>query len=144
VGHSARGLLSPWAVNPSCRWSPAAQRGVTLIEAGLSASAVAAILGGFLLWSSPNSRVREHDQAERDAAVIAQAAETWTDRGETGCPTISSLAEARYLPADARLDDPWGQRFRIECDSMRFTVWSPGIDQQRGTTDDVRLAVDAE
>ena len=126
------------------RRSKVTQRGVTLIEVGLFASATAAVLGGFLLWSTPNARAREHDQAERNAVVIAQAAETWMDRGETGCPTISSLMEAQYLPADARLDDPWGQRFRIECDAERFTVWSPGVDQRRGTTDDVRLAIQAE
>ncbi len=118
----------------------AARRGVTLIEAGLVASAAAAAVTGLVLWMGPKSRAADQDQAQRDAAVILEAAETWQKRTDTsGCPSMSRLVQETVLPRAARLDDPWGERFRIECNDSGLTVWSPGADKKRGTSDDVRL-----
>jgi general secretion pathway protein G len=123
----------------------AALRGVTFIEAGLVGSVVAALVTGLVLWLGPKSRTAEQDQAQRDAAVILEAAETWQERTDsTGCPSMSTLVEEHALPRGARLDDPWGERFRIACDGSRLVVWSPGVDKRRGTADDVRLVALSE
>jgi hypothetical protein len=59
------------------RTSRAARRGVTLIEAGLVGSAATAVIAGLALWFGPKSRAADQDQAQRDAAVILEAAESW-------------------------------------------------------------------
>jgi len=114
------------------------------VEAGLVASAAVAFVTGLWLWSAPKSRAKEQDQAQRDAAIIVVAAAAWIDRGERGCPTVSKLVEERDLAPNARRDDPWGQRFRIECDQERLSVWSPGADGRRSTGDDVRVVAGAD
>jgi general secretion pathway protein G len=126
------------------RPSRSALRGVTIIEAGLVGSAVAAVVAGVVLWLGPKSRAAEQDQAERDATVILEAATTWQKRGESGCPSLSKLVEEHVIPRAARLDDPWGTRFRLECDQRGLSVWSPGADGRRATSDDVRLLAQAE
>ena len=117
---------------------------MTLIEAGLVGSAAAAVLAGVVLWAGPKSRAADQDRAERDATVILEAAESWQKRGETGCPSVSKLVEENVIPRAARLDDPWGERFRIECDDSALVVWSPGADKKRGTSDDVRLVAQSD
>ena len=129
----------------NCPRTPrAALRGVTLIEAGLVGSAVAAAVAGMMLWLGPKSRAADQDRAQGAAAVMLEAAETWQKRGETGCPSVSKLVEEEVIPRAAELDNPWGGRFRIECDERGLSVWSPGADQKRGTSDDVRLLAESE
>ena len=44
------------------------------------------------------------------------------------------------LAKGVRTDDPWGHRYRIQCDRARVTVHSPGSDGKASTADDIRVS----
>jgi hypothetical protein len=115
------------------------ERGVTPLElaAAVGAIALVGVVASFI--------VRVHEQndsqrmAEETAEQIRTAAERWQQGHATGCPTISQLVRDRALDADARVDDPWGSRYRVVCAGPALTVCSSGKDRQKGTADDIRV-----
>jgi len=115
------------------------RRGFTVLELGLVASAVALAVGGAFLLFSPVASARAGDSAIKNAQVIQDAAAQWREDNAKGCPTITQLVYEHKLSPDAASDDPWGQRYRIECDDDAMRVTSPGADGKRGTGDDIRV-----
>ena len=115
----------------------AGQRGVTLVELVLSATVLAVIVGALALFVAPRANVREVDSTVRDAQRIRDAALEWRRDNPSGCPTISQLEHEGALARDATVDDPWGGRFRIECDDSDMKAVSAGPDGKLGAHDDV-------
>lgn len=119
--------------------SRVSRRGITWLELGLVAAAVALAVGVALLVFTPVASARAGDSAIKDAQRIHESAETWREETPKGCPTITQLKHEHKLASDATTDDPWGQRFRIECEGDTLRVTSPGADGKRGTGDDIRV-----
>jgi general secretion pathway protein G len=116
------------------------RRGITVIELAALLALVAVVLGGALLLVRPSIEADKADAAMRDAMQIREAALEWKDeQGALGCPTLSQLMQDKRLTRDARTDDPWGGRFRIECGSAEVVVVSAGRDGKLGTDDDIRV-----
>ena len=83
-------------------------------------------------------KATERDAALEAARHLLAVAEEWhATNGETGCPTPSGLVDERVLDPDARVEDAWGNRFRILCEDTGVIVRSPGPDGRHGTPDDV-------
>lgn len=112
--------------------------GITIFEAGISASFLALAGGALLLWLGPRASAENSEAALRDAAAILDAVERFR-HDEEGCPTLSALAHDRVLHRDARLDDPWGTRFRVVCTDTSVRVLSAGQDGKFGTSDDLSV-----
>lgn len=115
-------------------------RGVTVLEAVAGLALVAVIGAGITFFV--NAREAEHDETEaaRAADRIRSAARTWRDTESTSdCPTISQLIHDHVLDRDVRTDDPWGERYRVECSEDDVQVRSAGRDGKSGTSDDVRI-----
>jgi hypothetical protein len=115
------------------------RRGVTFLELGLVGAAVVVALGGAFLIFAPVASASAGDSAIKNAQTIHAAAETWREETPKGCPTITQLVHEHKLASDAETDDPWGERYRIECDGDSMRVTSPGADGRRGTGDDIRV-----
>jgi hypothetical protein len=116
-----------------------AERGVTPLElvAALGAIVLTSVVASFVVRSQ-----RQDDSqrmAEEAAERIHSAAERWQQDHATGCPTISELVYDHALDADARVDDPWGSRYRVVCNGPTLIVWSSGKDGETGTADDIRV-----
>lgn len=116
-----------------------ARRGVTLVEVGAVAAAIALVAGGATLWIKPKIDAKRVDSAEKSAQIIHDAVVNWQSSNGTGCPTISELQLDKLLPANASASDPWGNRYRVSCDDSGVTVRSAGRDGRLGTSDDVRV-----
>jgi general secretion pathway protein G len=115
-------------------------RGITVVELAALLALVAVVLGGVLLVVRPGLEADKTDAAMRDAMQIREAALEWQhEQSALGCPTLSQLLHDKRLTRDARTDDPWGSRFRIECGSADVVVSSPGRDGKPGTADDIRV-----
>lgn len=116
-----------------------AERGVTPLElvAAVGAIVLVGLAAAFVVW------IHEQDdsqrRAEHTAEQIRTAAEQWQRAHATGCPTISQLVRDHALDTDARVDDPWGSRYRVVCNGPALMVCSSGKDRQAGTADDVRV-----
>jgi hypothetical protein len=54
------------------------------------------------------------------------------------CPTVDQLKAEKILDTGFSLKDPWGQPYKVSCDSDEITCTSPGPDRKEGTDDDVR------
>lgn len=117
----------------------APRRGVTFLELGLAAGAVAvAVVGAFLIFT-PVASASAGDSAIKNAQTIHDAALSFREDNPKGCPTITQLLHEHKLGSGAATDDPWGERYRIECDGDSMRVTSPGADGKRGTGDDIRV-----
>jgi hypothetical protein len=117
----------------------AAQRGVTLLEIAMAATALTAIAGVAVAFSVPRAETQRMDSAVRAAADIRDAAEEWRRGHPDGCPTLSVLLHDRELSRDAITEDPWGTRFRLRCNESAISVSSAGKDGRFGTEDDVKV-----
>jgi general secretion pathway protein G len=114
-------------------------RGVTRFELTAVAAAAAILtLGGFLVVK-PRIAAAETSEAVKDAGRILSAAQEWRRENGKGCPTLSQLVEEKQLSESARMDDPWGERYRVRCTDDEVTVVSPGQDHEPNTSDDIRV-----
>lgn len=118
------------------------RRGITLIEVSAVTAVLGLTLSGAALFAHTESGSDSKARARQDAETIAAAARDWQRDGDAGCPTISLLERQQRLANDARVDDPWGNRFRVVCDGNALSVSSPGPDGAPGTHDDVVIPVD--
>jgi general secretion pathway protein G len=92
-----------------------------------------------LLIIRPRMVAAESDAAVKDASRILVAAQEWRRENGKGCPTLSQLVHEKQLDRAARMDDPWGERYRVRCTDEEVSVVSPGEDHQPNTSDDIRV-----
>lgn len=120
-----------------------ARRGITLVEVGAVTAALSVVISGAALVAHARSGPSAQARARQDSERIAAAAREWAHDGDgSGCPTISVLERQHRLSSDVRIDDPWGNRYRVLCDGPTLSVTSPGPDGAPGTPDDVIVPVD--
>jgi general secretion pathway protein G len=115
------------------------RRGMTVVELAAGLALVAVVLGGSLLFLRPGLQADKTDAAVRDAMRIREAALDWKQANAEGCPTLSQLQHEKHLTDETRTDDPWGQRFKLECSDEDVVVRSEGRDGRPGTEDDIRV-----
>jgi hypothetical protein len=105
--------------------------------------AVIAVVGAVAVTAAVAARGRtnaEAGEATQAAKKILHAAGAYAAASaQTGCPTITELIEAHTLDGHARVEDAWGNRFRIVCDASEPRVLSAGPDGRMGTRDDLRF-----
>lgn len=104
-------------------------------EAAALLGAALALTGGYWLFSSDASTKDDAGQAAKTASKIRDAARDWRSE-HSGCPSLTQLQRDKVLGDE--VEDPWGARFRVSCESDDVTVFSPGRDGKVGTADDVK------
>jgi type II secretory pathway pseudopilin PulG len=125
----------------TCRLRDA--RGVTRIELLLGLVTLSLVAAFIALWSSGQREDVRRDEATRSARALLEAATEWKrEHGSAGCPTISLLKHEERYDKSAPADDPWGERFRISCESGAVRVRSAGSDRRFETDDDVSVLSD--
>lgn len=91
---------------------------------------------GFLML--PRLGESQIQQAEPDALAVRSGVELLQSLDPSRpCPSIEDLTEERVLSSSTRVEDPWGDRFRINCGVDGVEVRSDGPDHLGGTEDDV-------
>jgi general secretion pathway protein G len=114
---------------------------VTYFEASAVTIAASLLIAGGWFFASKTEDTSSMDDAVRTATHIRNAAQSFRAEHEqdAGCPSLSQLMHEKFLEDQARTDDPWGQRFRLECSKDEVTVMSPGRDGKLRTDDDIRV-----
>jgi len=115
------------------------RRGITWVEVSLAAGALALVGVASSFFYTSQASASETDAAFRDAQRIRNAVVEWRSDNQQGCPTLSQLMQEHRLDRKAQTEDPWGQRFRVECGGDEISVVSAGRDGKSGTADDVRV-----
>lgn len=113
-------------------------RGVTPIAAALAVLGLGASAACVWLFQSADAGREAQTSSRADAAQIETAAKSYRAQHTDGCPTLSLLEEERFLSRNAREDDAWGNRFRIQCDDSELVVSSAGPDGKSNNADDIR------
>jgi len=115
-------------------------RGVTPVAAALAVLVLGA--GASCAWwlGSLGAARDEQTSSQADAAQIQTAAKAFRAQHADGCPTLSSLKQEEFLSRNARADDAWGNRFRINCAEGEITVTSAGPDRKANSADDIRAS----
>lgn len=113
----------------------ARSRGLTRFELGLIFTAICAIGGGIWLFTGQEAERDERAEAEQIAAQLQRAVQDWQNENSRGCPTLTRLERDAALKT--KLEDPWGNRFRVSCSDEGIRVFSPGRDGRLGTPDDI-------
>ena len=104
------------------RGRPNRKRGVTWLEVVLGTGSLAVLVLGAGMIFSPKSEALESETALRDAERIHEAVEKWRADNPSGFQTLSQLKQEKRLASQAATDDPWGQRFRVDCSGERVMV----------------------
>jgi general secretion pathway protein G len=114
-------------------------RGVTLVEVLIVVSIMAIIAGGATLMVFPEFKKARIKSAVVGASTIKTAAESYREMDSTSdaCPTIQDLVSSKKIDGK-RIDDPWGQPYKIKCEESEIHVMSSGNDRKENTPDDVR------
>ena len=113
-------------------------RGPTVLQLGILAVFVIGV-GGAVPLAGPDE-TDQLGEASDTAGEILAAAEAWqSEHTDRGCPTLSRLMSDKQLDQDAMVEDPWGQRFSIQCEDADIMVRSAGRDGRNRTSDDVRV-----
>ena len=119
------------------------QRGVTTVELAAGVGVIALVATASAWFLSSSRAQKDSDTAVTSAQRVLNAAEEWKKtegaEGSEGCPTLSQLQHERFLSREAPVEDPWGNRFKIQCSVEDLSVRSAGPDQKTGTSDDVRI-----
>lgn len=117
----------------------ALSRGVTLVEVLIVIAIMAVISGGATFLVFPEFKKARIKTAVVGATTIKMAAETYKELESTSdaCPTIQDLVSARKIDSK-KVDDPWGQPYKIKCEEGEIRVFSSGNDRKEGTPDDIR------
>jgi len=117
----------------------ALSRGVTLVEVLIVVAIMAVIAGGATYLVFPEFKKARIKTAVVGATTIKMAAETYKELESTSdaCPTIQDLVSARKIDGK-KVDDPWGQPYKIKCEEGEIRVYSPGNDRKDATPDDIR------
>ena len=111
---------------------------ITRVEAAAVFGALVLSVGAIGLFSSSASAGTDRETALGDARRVLLAAEAWQEQnGAQGCPTLTLLERDGHLTAQVRLDDAWGERFRVVCTAEGTRVVSPGRDGKLQTDDDI-------
>jgi hypothetical protein len=105
-----------------------------LLGIGLLAAGVAVAAEVVARVSAPNPK----EQTTLAARHVLAAASAWQAENPSGCPTVSALIDNGKLEESDRVEDSWGNRFRLVCEEGHATVRSAGPDQKLGTADDFR------
>ncbi len=121
-----------------------ASRGLTRFEILVWVAALGLVSIGVAFGVSQLGDRGKQKAAVSDAAQIRDAAQSWrSEHDAAGCPTLSRLIRDRSLASSQRTDDPWGERYRIECKTDDVSVISSGADRRPGTDDDILVPGDS-
>jgi general secretion pathway protein G len=116
----------------------ARSRGLTLVELvivitilGVLTAAIA--VGVVAVQKSANIKL-----AQTSCSSIRGQSLLWKQNhpGED-CPTLEQLKQDKLLDKGFSLKDPFGNPFRLNCDSDEITCSTAGPDHKEGTADDI-------
>lgn len=119
------------------------QAGVTLVEVMIVVVIMALIATAAGILILPQLTKGKEGIAESNVSTIKQAAVSYLLDGQSGCPSIGDLIDARELDEDSILneegeaDDPWGNPYDIQCSGDNVVVTSSGEDGELNTDDDI-------
>ena len=122
----------------------AVERGVTLFEVLIVVAILAMVACGVAVFALPRFKESQVKMAKSGAQTVRQAVMQWhLTNGDDNCPSVSQLAQDKFLDSATDHNDPWGQPYEIKCTGDDVVVLSAGPDKKKGTGDDISMPMGA-
>jgi|SRR5579884_2070632 len=118
----------------------AASRGLTLVELVIVITIIGVLTAAISIGVMQAQKRANLGAAKTACNTIRQATMQWkaVHVGED-CPTVEQLKTEKDLDTGFNLKDPWGNGFKVSCDSDEITCTSAGPDKKEGTDDDIHV-----
>jgi general secretion pathway protein G len=118
--------------------SRAAARGLTLVELVIVITIIGVLTAAISIGVMQAQKRANLGAAKTACNTVRQATMQWkaVHPGED-CPTVDILRHEKDLDTGFNPKDPWGQLYKVSCDSDEITCYSNGPDKKEGTEDDI-------
>jgi general secretion pathway protein G len=130
-------VAPPVAPPAGLRAARAAARGVTLIEVLIVVSIMGLMAAAVTVAVIPKFKDAQIQTASANCREVRNAVSRFRARGGDQCPTLAQLVSEKEIDTAAKLDDPWGSPYKIECAEDEVYVTSLGPDKKENSADDI-------
>jgi general secretion pathway protein G len=118
----------------------AASRGLTLVELVIVITIIGVLTAAISIGVMKAQKRANEGAAKTACSTVRQATMQWKAvNPSSDCPTVEQLKTEKDLDTGFNLKDPWGNVYKLSCDSDEITCSSAGPDRKEGTEDDIRV-----
>ncbi len=115
-------------------------RGLTLVELIIVITIIGVLMGAIAIGIFAQKKKADRGTAEIMCKNLRTSALSFkSTHPDVDCPTPEQLKTEGEIDKTANLKDPWGQLYKLSCDTDEITCQSNGPDKKEGTDDDVRV-----
>lgn len=117
----------------------AASRGLTLVELVIVITIIGVLTAAISIGVMSAKKKADVGTTNTACNTARQATIIWkTSHPGDDCPTIDQLKQEGQLERSFSAKDPWGNVFKLSCDTDDITCTTAGPDRKEGTEDDIR------
>src|SRR6185312_12271879 len=119
------------------RHASRASRGLTLVELVIVITIIGVMTAAISIGVLQAQKRANLGAAKTACNTIRSATMQWKAVNPgADCPTVEQLKTERDLDTGFNLKDPWGNPYKVACDTDEITCTSAGPDKKEGTDDD--------
>lgn len=118
----------------------AASRGLTLVELVIVITIIGVLTAAISIGVLQAQKRANVGAAKTACSTIRQATMQWRAVNPgSDCATVEQLKTEKDLDTGFSLKDPWGNLYKVSCDSDEISCTSAGPDRKEGTEDDIHV-----
>lgn len=118
----------------------AASRGLTLVELVIVITIIGVLTAAISIGVLQAQKRANVGAAKTACSTIRQATMQWRAVNPgSDCATVEQLKAEKDLDTGFSLKDPWGNLYKVSCDSDEISCTSAGPDRKEGTEDDIHV-----
>ena len=118
----------------------AASRGLTLVELVIVITIIGVLTAAISIGVMAAKKKADVGTTSTACNSIRSATILWKNSHPgDDCPTVDQLKQEGLLEKSFNSKDPWGNPFKLACDTDEITCSTSGPDRKEGTEDDIRV-----